>query len=182
LLSISSLQLALPCSFERTDLEAMDRVLKSYNIQTRYDTIVVPKPSVPQALDAKATERKFNAVISVLESDMDKRNVDKPLMLGRMFAAAMNQQSGLKKLYKSTLTEDLIQEITVSIDGLARPVTWWGETTTAVAHDEWIEMSAKNVAEVLIPMTEAWNAGARLRIRTKGHAISVESNIRLEVQ
>jgi hypothetical protein len=76
---------------------------------------------------------------------MEKRNADKPLVLGRLFAAAINQQAGLEKLYKLTSSlgseqgfavEGMLRKITVSIDGLAWPVTWWAETTTAVAHDE----------------------------------------------
>ncbi|RWA10784.1 hypothetical protein EKO27_g4303 [Xylaria grammica] len=110
---------------------------------------------------------------------MEKRNADEPRVLGRLFAATINQQAGLEKLYKLTSSldseqgfavEGMLRKITVSIDGLARPVTWWAETTTAVAHDEWIETSTENGAKVLIPMIEAWKA--RLQSRTMGHAIT----------
>ncbi|KAI1120178.1 hypothetical protein F5Y10DRAFT_258938 [Nemania abortiva] len=158
----------------------MDRVLKSSNVHIRYDTAVVPKSSAPETLDGKATERKFHAIGSALESNIQKQNADKPLMLGRFFAAAINQQGGLEKLYNlasslwpeegsvGTLVEDIIQETMVSIDGLARPVTWWAEATTAVAYDEWIETSTKNVAKVLVPIIEAWKAGSQATKQSKG--------------
>ncbi|KAI3326494.1 hypothetical protein HD806DRAFT_532129 [Xylariaceae sp. AK1471] len=148
----------------------MDRVLKSYSVYIRYDTTVVPKSSAPETLDGKATERKFHAIGSALESNIQKQNADKPLMLGRLLAAAINQQGGLEKLYNLTsfLRPERGSEITVSIDGLAWPVTWWVETTIAVAYDEWIETSNENVAKVLVPMIKAWKAGSQATKQGKG--------------
>ncbi|KAI3339081.1 hypothetical protein F4824DRAFT_498932 [Ustulina deusta] len=55
-------ELPFPRSFDCTDLEAMDRVLKSYNFHLRYNTTVFPKSTAPEVLDGKATERKFHAI------------------------------------------------------------------------------------------------------------------------
>ncbi|KAI3326572.1 hypothetical protein HD806DRAFT_532202 [Xylariaceae sp. AK1471] len=89
---------------------------------------------------------------SALESDKEKHNADKPVILGCPFAAAINQQGALEKLYK------LASLLHPDIDGLARSFIWWAETTTVIAHDKWIEVSTKNVAKALIPMIEALKA------------------------
>ncbi|RWA13464.1 hypothetical protein EKO27_g1630 [Xylaria grammica] len=78
----------------------MDRVLKSHDFEVCYDATVVHRPDAPELLDGKATDRKFHALGSALES----RTQNKPLILGRLFAAAISQQVALKTVGTGTST------------------------------------------------------------------------------
>ncbi|KAI0970400.1 hypothetical protein F4678DRAFT_436687 [Xylaria arbuscula] len=149
----------------------MDRVLKSYDFEVCYDATVVHKPHAPELLDGKATDRKFHALGSALESSTQ----NKPLLLGCLFAAAMSQQVALKTMWKlaprrlspnsgERLIESIMEPLTVRIDGLGltKPVIWWAETDDP--RDEWIQRFNGNVAEVLVPVIQAWKVGSQ-RIR-----------------
>ncbi|KAI1287180.1 hypothetical protein F5Y03DRAFT_402019 [Xylaria venustula] len=128
----------------------------------------VHKPNAPELLDGKATDRRFHALGSAVES----RTQNKLLMLGRLFAAAMSQQVALKNLWElpsrrlplnssEPLVESIMEPLTVRIDcrGLTQPVTWWVETDNS--RDEWIQRFNGNVAEVLVPVIQAWKLEAR---------------------
>ncbi|KAI0804233.1 hypothetical protein GGR55DRAFT_659096 [Xylaria sp. FL0064] len=93
-------------------------------------------------------------------------------MLGRLFAAAMSQQVALKNLWElasrrlplnsgEPLVESIMEPLTVRIDGLGltQPVTWWAETDNP--RDEWIQRFNGNVAEVLVPVIQAWKVGSQ---------------------
>ncbi|KAI0525800.1 hypothetical protein F5B22DRAFT_587808 [Xylaria bambusicola] len=146
----------------------MDRVLKSYDFEVCYDATVVHKPHAPELLDGKATDRKFHALGSALESSIQ----NKPLMLGRLFAAAMSQQVALKTMWElaprrpspnsgEPLVESIMEPLTVRIDGLdlTKPATWWAETDDP--RDEWIQRFNGNVADVLVPVIQACKVGSQ---------------------
>lgn len=61
-------ELTLSCPLNRTNLVAMNSVLKSHDFEVCYDAPVVYKPDAPELLDGKATDRKFHALDSALES------------------------------------------------------------------------------------------------------------------
>ncbi|KAI1359294.1 hypothetical protein F5Y08DRAFT_344813 [Xylaria arbuscula] len=62
------------------------------------------------------------------------------------------------------LVESIMEPLTVRIDGLGltKPVIWWAETDDP--RDEWIQRFNENVAEVLVPVIQAWKVGSQ-RIR-----------------
>ncbi|KAI3326582.1 hypothetical protein HD806DRAFT_532213 [Xylariaceae sp. AK1471] len=173
-------ELTLPCPLDRTNLVAMDSVLKSHDFEVCYDATVVHKADAPELLDGKATDRKFHALGSAPES----RAQNKPLLLGRLSAAAMSQQVALKNLWElasrrlplnssETLVESIMEPLTVRIDGLGltQPVTWWAETDNP--RDEWIQRFNGNVAEVLVPVIQAWKVGSqRVKLVQANYSIS----------
>ncbi|KAJ3566944.1 hypothetical protein NPX13_g6951 [Xylaria arbuscula] len=146
----------------------MDRVLKSHDFEVCYDATVVHKPDAPELLDGKATDCTFHALGSALAS----RTQNKPLMLGRLFAAAMSQRVALKNIWElasrrlllnssEPLLECIMEPLTACINGrgLTQPVTWWAETDDP--RDEWIQRFNGNVAEVLVPVIQAWKVGSQ---------------------
>ncbi|KAI0798413.1 hypothetical protein GGR55DRAFT_554649 [Xylaria sp. FL0064] len=156
----------------------MDRVLKSHDFEVCYNATVIHKPYAPELLDGKATDRTFHALGSALAS----RAQNKPLLLGRLFAAAMKQQGAFESLWElaprhlppnsgELSVESIIEPLAVRIDslGLTQPVTWWAETDDS--RDEWIQRFNDNVAEVLVPVIQAWKVGSQRIKQDQGRSL-----------
>ncbi|KAI1292580.1 hypothetical protein F5Y03DRAFT_18037 [Xylaria venustula] len=170
--------LTLPCPPDRTNLVAMDCVLKSHNFEVYYNATVVHKPDAPELLDRKATDRTFHALGSALAS----RTQNKPLLLGRLSAAATSQQNAFKNVWElasqrlspnsgERLVESIMEPLTVCIDGLGltQPVAWWAETDDP--RDKWIQRFNNNVAEVLVPVIQAWKVGSQRIKQDQGRSL-----------